>query len=249
MPRDASTALQAFTPTETDSLSTRAYHRIRDAIVDGSLPGDSRISERSLALSLGISAQPVRDALRRLEADGMVVTSPRRGTVVAVFTRDRIEEFGLMRVALEGVGAALAARRATEVDVAALRRQLQAMQPSTRTGDLAALAAANERFHDMVHAIGGNPILIRSIAALRAHEYIGRVHALQSSPYEPALALREHAGLVAALRRRDPQLAEARMRAHIERSLLASGLVRAFGARESSATARAMRPQPSSVGR
>jgi DNA-binding GntR family transcriptional regulator len=228
MSADAAAAIQAFTANETESLATRAYNRLRDAIVDGTLPADSRISERSLALSLGISAQPVREALRRLEADGMVITSPRRGTIVAEFSRERVEEVGLMRIALEGAAAALAARRAEDTDIVALRGQLHAMQPSTVTGDLVALAAANERFHDMVHAMTGNAMLIRALATLRAHEYIGRVNALRSSPYEPRLALREHAGLVAALRRRDPKLAEARMRAHVERSLLAGGLIRPF---------------------
>jgi DNA-binding GntR family transcriptional regulator len=226
MSRSATTPIQAFTASETESLSVRAYTRLRDAIVDGTLPPDSRISERSLALSLGISAQPVRDALRRLEADGMVITSPRRGTVVAEFSPERLEEVGLIRIALEGAAAALAARRATEADIVALRHQLQTMQPSTVTGDLAALAEANERFHDMLHAMTGNVILIRSLAALRAHEYIGRVHALRSSAYEPRLALREHAGLVAAVRRHNSKLAEARMRAHVERSLIASGFIR-----------------------
>lgn len=220
--------IQPFTTVDTETLSTRAYARIRDAIVDGSLAADSRISERSLAVSLGISAQPVRDALRRLEADGMVVTSPRRGTVVMVFSPERLEEAGLMRIALEGAAAALAARRATVTTIAALRDQLRTMQPSTIARDLTALAAANARFHDMVHAMTGNPMLIRSLGALRAHEYIGRVHTLRSSTYEPATALREHAGLVAAIRRRNPKLAETRMRAHVERSLLASGLIRPF---------------------
>ena len=229
MPTDTAATLQAFTSNETESLAVRAYIRIRDAIVDGALPADARISERRLALSLGISAQPVREALRRLEADGMVVTSPRRGTVVAQFSRDRVEEAGLMRMALEGAAAALAARRATPGDIAALRDQLRAMQPSTRSGDLVALARANERFHDIIHAMAGNPMLTHALATLRAHEHIGRVHTLRSSKYEPTLALREHAGITAALRRRNPKQAEARMRAHVERSLLASGLVRPFG--------------------
>ena len=199
--------------------------------MDGSLPPDSRISERSQALSLGISAQPVREALRRLEADGMVITSPRRGTVVAVFSPDRLEEVGRMRIALEGAAAALAARRAGETDIAALRNQLRAMEPPTKCGDLAALAEANEHFHDIIHAISGNALLIRTLAALRAHEFIGRVHALGSSPDEPALALREHSAIVAALRRRNPHLAEDRMRWHVERSLLASGLIKPFEVR------------------
>ena len=94
---------------DTLSLAERAYRRLRDAIVQGALAAGSRISERSLATALGISAQPVREALRRLEQDGMVVTLPRRGTVVAEFGPDRQAEMGRIRAALEGAAAALAA--------------------------------------------------------------------------------------------------------------------------------------------
>jgi len=66
---------------DTLSLAERAYRRLRDSIVQGGLPAGSRVSERSLAAALGISAQPVREALRRLEQDGMVVTLPRATTV------------------------------------------------------------------------------------------------------------------------------------------------------------------------
>src|SRR3712207_8492918 len=81
MPDWHESAVAPFAPDEVLSLSERAYRRLRDAILGGALPAGSRVSERALGKSLGVSAQPVREALRRLEAEGMVVTSPRRGTV------------------------------------------------------------------------------------------------------------------------------------------------------------------------
>ncbi len=208
------------------SLAERAFRRLRDAIVRGELPGGTKISERGLAQSLGISAQPVRDALRRLEADGMVVTQPRSGTVVAEFGADRLAEMGRIRAALEGSAAALAAERAGPADLAALEAQLVAMRQATAAADTARLAEANERFHALLHAAAGNAFLLRSLTALRGYDHVHRVRALESAPLELPRALAEHAGLVEALRQRDPDLAEARMRAHVLRSLRAAGLLR-----------------------
>ncbi|MBK1659311.1 GntR family transcriptional regulator [Paracraurococcus ruber] len=210
---------------DTLSLAERAFRRLRDAIVQGALPAGSRISERSLAASLGISAQPVREALRRLEQDGMVVTLPRRGTVVADFGPDRQAEMGRIRAALEGAAAALAAQRADAAALDALAAQLAAMQAATAAAAPEQVSEANERFHGLIHQATGNAFLIRSLAALRAFDHFGRVRALNATPQELPRALREHAGILAALQARDPDLAEARMRAHVLRSLAVGGLL------------------------
>ncbi|MDO9709217.1 GntR family transcriptional regulator [Paracraurococcus lichenis] len=210
---------------DTLSLAERAYRRLRDAIVQGALPSGSRISERSLAASLGISAQPVREALRRLEQDGMVVTLPRRGTVVADFGPERQAEMGRIRAALEGAAAALTAGRADAEALAALAAQLAAMREATAAGKPDLVSAANERFHGLIHEATGNVFLIRSLAALRAYDHFGRVRALNATPTELPRALEEHAGILAALQARDPDLAETRMRAHVLRSLEVGGLL------------------------
>ncbi|MCB4822008.1 GntR family transcriptional regulator [Roseicella aerolata] len=207
------------------SLAERAYRRLRDAIVQGVLPAGSRLSERSLAASLGISAQPVREALRRLEQDGMVITLPRRGTVVAEFGPERQAEMGRIRAALEGAAAGIAARRAAAEALAALAAQLQAMREATAAGRPEQISEANERFHALIHAATENAFLIRSLAALRAFDHFGRARALNSTPQELPRALEEHAGILAALEARDPDLAETRMRAHVLRSLEIGGLL------------------------
>jgi DNA-binding GntR family transcriptional regulator len=210
---------------DTLSLAERAYRRLRDSIVQGALVAGSRISERSLATALGISAQPVREALRRLEQDGMVVTLPRRGTVVAEFGPERQAEMGRIRAALEGAAAALAAGRADATALAALEALLQAMRDATAAGRPELVSEANERFHALIHKATENVFLIRSLAALRAYDHFGRVRALGATPKELPRALREHAGILAALQARDPDAAETRMRAHVLRSLEVGGLL------------------------
>jgi DNA-binding GntR family transcriptional regulator len=220
-----SATVEPFSPEETLSLAERAYRRLRDAIVAGQLPAGTRLSERSLAAGLGVSAQPVREALRRLQAEGMVATAPRRGTVVAEFTAERLTDMSRIRVALEGVAAALAAQHATEADLDALEALLAGIRRAAREGDTEAVTEANARFHARVHAASRNAFLARCIDALRAFEHFGRIRALASSASEPPRSLREHAALLAALRSRDATQAEACMRDHVQRALVAAGLL------------------------
>jgi DNA-binding GntR family transcriptional regulator len=207
-------------PSEEDlrPLADRAYERLREAIVDGLLPSGAKLSERGLAAALGISAQPVREALRQLEAEGMVETRPRSGSFVASLDTARLVEMGRIRAALEGAAAGLAARRAKPADIAALQSRLAAMRAATVLGDPAVLRRANEGFHDTLHAIGGNGFLIRSLHALGAYDHVGRARALAAKD-EPPQALDEHAAILDAIATGDTEAAEALMRAHTLRSL------------------------------
>ncbi|WP_246523449.1 GntR family transcriptional regulator [Neoroseomonas eburnea] len=210
---------------DTLSLGERAYRRLRESIVQGMLPAGRKISERSLATQLGISAQPVREALQRLEQDGMVITLPRRGTVVAEMGPAQLGELGRIRAALEGVAAALAAERLDAAALATFTSILARMKAGTDAADHDILDEANEEFHALIHRATGNLFLMRSLASLRAYDHLGRRRAVGSTPRDLPKALREHQGIVAALRRRDPALAEARMRAHVLRSLVTNGVL------------------------
>jgi DNA-binding GntR family transcriptional regulator len=210
---------------DTLSLGEQAFRRLREAIIRGALPAGSKISERGLATRLGISAQPVREALRRLEREGLVVTLPRSGTVVAEVGPGQLAELGRIRAALEGVAAALAAERLDHEGLARLAGLLRRMEAGTAAGDAAALDAANEEFHALIHAAAGNAFLARSLGSLRAYDHAGTHRAVGSTPRDLPKSLAEHKAIVAAFRRRDPALAEARMRQHVLRSLVTNGVL------------------------
>lgn len=213
VPDDA--ALRPFEPEDTLSLAARAYRRIRDAIVAGSLAPGQRISERGLAAALDISAQPVREALRQLETEGMVESRPRSGTYVADLSPARLVEIGLIRATLEGLAAALAATRATAADRAALRDRLAAIEAG---GNGPALAAANAALHEALHRAASSPDIQRLRRGLRAYDHLTRARILAAAD-EPARARAEHAAIVAAILAGDAAGAEAAMRAHTLRSL------------------------------
>ncbi|MBW6398142.1 GntR family transcriptional regulator [Roseomonas sp. HJA6] len=223
--RTAPGRLAPLAEEDTLSLGERAYRRLRESIVQGRLPAGRKISERSIAGELGISAQPVREALRRLEQDGMVVTLPRRGTVVAEMGPAQLGELGRIRAALEGVACALAAERMDAESLAAIAAVLKRMKSGTDAADHDTIDEANEEFHALIHRATGNLFLIRSLASLRAYDNLGRHRAVGSTPRDLPKALVEHRGIVAALKKRDPALAEARMRHHILRSLVTNGVL------------------------
>jgi DNA-binding GntR family transcriptional regulator len=218
MQMPASSALQPLPAEELRSIAGRAHARIRDAIVEGRLKPGERISERGLATLLEVSPMPVREALRRLEAEGMVETRPRSGTYVADLGPRRLAEIGLARAALEGVAAGLAAQRAGEGDIAAMRGALAAIRAATRAGDAESVLAANEALHAAIHAAAASADVARLLAGLRAYEHLGRPRVLATAA-ERRAALGEHAAIVAAIEAGDAPAAEAAMRGHAIRSL------------------------------
>ena len=216
MPDDA--PLRPFAQADLRSLAGRAYERIRDAIVAGQLKPGERISERGLAAMLDISAQPVREALRQLEAEGMVESRPRSGTYVADLSPGRLVEIGMIRATLEGLAAALAAGRAAPEAQARLRSCLAAIEAATRRGDADALAAANGALHEALHEAAASPDIQRLRAGLRAYDHLTRLRILAAED-EPARAHAEHPAIAEAILAGDVAAAEAAMRAHTLRSL------------------------------
>jgi DNA-binding GntR family transcriptional regulator len=198
-------------------VAERVYRRLRDAIATGELPPRGRLSERDLSATLGVSTSPVKAALARLEAEGMVVTQPRRGTWVA-FDPAKLAEMGLIRAALEGVAARLAAGRITEAQLGQLRAILAELGAATEALDTARLIEANERLHATVLAAADNAFLANAVKALRGY-YLMTQRRMRTAQLEPHKAQAEHEAIVAALAARDGAAAEAAMRAHIARTV------------------------------
>ncbi|CAM5412762.1 FadR family transcriptional regulator OS=Streptomyces alboniger OX=132473 GN=CP975_12785 PE=4 SV=1 [Streptomyces alboniger] len=146
------------------TTTEQAYQSILAAILDGTIPADAPLRLQDLSQSLGMSMMPIREAIRQLEAIGVVEIEPHRGARVRAVSADDLEDTYLTRITLEGI---LVRRAAARFDTAAeeeARKALDDQQKALETGDAAAAREAHERFHHGIYRAAGSMWLFRSIA-------------------------------------------------------------------------------------
>lgn len=198
------------------NLREHVHDAIRRAIVDGRLAPERRLNERALAASLGVSTTPVKEALRRLEGEGLVRTEPRRGIFVT-FSASRAMEMALARAALESVMAHIAAKRIDQAGIDHLAALVERMTHATDHAVLEDLVDLNEAFHGAICRASTCDYLTRFITAQGTYDHAQRIALLSQWP-ERAKGLAEHRAVFEAIRDRDPEVAELAMRRHIVRS-------------------------------
>lgn len=203
-------------PDMNGSRADLAYSSIRDAIAGGRYGSGQRMREAEIAAWLGISRTPVRDALRRLEAESLLVAAPRRGLVVAELDEHQLANLFAVRKALASLAARLAAENATAMEIATMRDVIE-HEGSTPPKQFRSILRMNNLFHQLVYRAARNPYLNQVLGSLEASLALipGRTY-LGSN--RPELAVRQHRGLVDAIAARDADLAEKRARAHMEAS-------------------------------
>lgn len=194
-----------------------AYETLKHAIITGELPAGSRIVETEYAERMHISRTPLREALRKLERDGLVEYMLRRGVVVRAFTIADVEEIYTIRNALEMLTLPSIVQNATPEDIRRLRGILKEMDPLDDAGDIPQLSPRARRFHAELTALSG---LKRTIRAIEGQdEYITRFSALAIAKEDRRHAAhQEHHELLNLVERRDLPGFERLMRKHIERS-------------------------------
>jgi DNA-binding GntR family transcriptional regulator len=197
------------------SAASRADYvkeRIREAIQAGRyLPGE-RIRETEVAGWLEVSRTPVREALRRLESEGLVTFVSWRGAVVADLDRQQVSELYAMREVLEGAAARLAARHIGDAEIDLLEALLARADACREDPD--ALAAINRNFHETIYAAAHNRYLMQTLEQLRNALALLRDTTF-AVPGRAGTAAAEHRAILEAIRSRDPGAAEAAARAHI----------------------------------
>lgn len=195
----------------------KAYAALRARIFSGELAPGDRLKEREICAELDVSRTPVREALRRLQADGLVVIEPRRGGIVAGISGTEAEEIYSLGMLLESFGAGLAAGRATPEDIAALRTIIADMEAALREDTPAARSAyleldsdlhrrivrmtGNRHLGQLVRQVVGLPVLVQAFTHY-SHDDL-------------RVSLQQHRTIVQALAAGDAEWAEAAMRAHI----------------------------------
>lgn len=213
MPREKSTSSKP-PRTETGSLprGLQAYQSLREAIQKGELTPGTRLREVELAERLGLSRTPIREALSRLESEGLVANEPNNGLVVTKLDYSMVSELYVMREVLEGTAAALAARHASDVEIAVLREI--ADHDSDLVDDPEQLSVNNRLFHEMLYRCAHNRYLLKTLNTL--HESMALLGpTTMGLPGRGRDSAQEHQNLVSALERRDPVEAEQLVRLHI----------------------------------
>ncbi len=194
-----------------------AYLTVRDRIIKGVYPGGTRLTEQEIANSTGVSRTPVREALRRLQAEGFVTVTANHGAIVTEWTAQDTSNVFELRALLEPYGAAKAAENITPEGVAELRKLAEAQRRESERrgpGYVTRIRELNSDFHRVLHGFSGNarlaallPVLMEAPLVLKTFSNYDSDDLLRSAFH--------HLELVSALEAHDPEWAEAIMRCHI----------------------------------
>ncbi len=194
------------------SLSKSVYDSLKDLISTGSLMPGTRVRESERAEQRGGSRTPIREALRRLETDGLLSHAPHEGLIVTRLDHQAIIELYAMREVLEGTAARFAARHASEAEIQELRELVISEMDDPH--DAGQLARLNQALHGALYRAGHNRYLLRSLQSLRdAMVLLGGT--TLAIPSRSETAHEEQLAIVSAIDNRDPDAAEEAARVHI----------------------------------
>ncbi|MCW0000597.1 GntR family transcriptional regulator [Pararhizobium sp. YC-54] len=208
--------LPSHIPVSRDTLQQRVAVRLRELLVQGNFEPGSKLNERELCEQLGVSRTPLREAIRLLVAEGLVVLDPGRGAFTPSWSKDDISDtFDLLGV-LEGLAGELAAQRITAAELAELTALQHEMQAAYERRDLPTYYQLNARAHDLLSVAARNPVLRETWKQVN-----GRMHALRFRSNQDEAkwtkALDEHAQILAAMKARDGATARQLLEQHLRR--------------------------------
>lgn len=206
-------------PVELDALDRSGLHeriaeRLRERIIEGSLAAGAHLNERVLCEQLQVSRTPLREAFRMLAGEGVIHLIPNRGAVVAGLDRAEVDHAFELMASLEALSGELAAQRATEAELAAIRRLQAAMEQAHARGDLPRYYRINRDIHAALVRCARNPVLAETHQRLNARLQSLRFRSnLNRDKWDAAVA--EHARMVELLEARDARGLAALMRRHL----------------------------------
>ena len=191
------------------------FNTLRRGILTGELKPGERLMEIHLANRLGVSRTPIREAIRKLELEGLVKMIPRRGAEVANITEKSLKDVLEVRQALEQLAIRLACARITEEEKQLLKKRLQDCERVMRTGDTSAIAKADVAFHDTIVVASGNDRLVQLVNNLSEQMYRYRLEYIKDEDKRQILLI-EHEHILKALNLRHVQEAKQAIREHID---------------------------------
>lgn len=196
------------------TMAEQAFQFLRQAILSNQILPGEELKESDIAEQLSISRTPVREAIRMLEAEGLVARQPyRHGVVARRSLEDMVNAFHI-RIALEAYAARLAAAAISAEQIDVLEQICQHLDTSTASGDLEGLSRGGQAFHSQLVQVCGNPRIADHIQQVNEYIHSYRVRLYDASTYKAA-NLVDHRHILEALRSRDGDLADRLMRDHL----------------------------------
>ncbi len=205
-------------------IREQVEERLRQAILTRRFPPGERLIERELCALLGVSRSSVREALRQLESDGLVVNIPHKGIVVATMTSQEAEEVYQVRAVLEGLAGRLCAERATPELCAALQNAMTEVDAAHRLGEPHTLVQAIDHFYAVLVRTCGNRTVATILQSLQDRVASLRLVTL-TQPGRAAQSVVEMQQMVTAVQRGTPQEAERACVEHVQRAAVVAAQV------------------------
>ncbi len=198
------------------SVGDAVYDALKVAITKGDLPPGQRLIEHQLSLRMRTSRIPIREAIKKLEKDGLVEKLHKRGFVVKSVTKTEIEETFGIRAVLESYAAYLATERLTDVLREGLENTVQAYRDALENDDIERMMSANAQFHEMIYKASGSEKLYTLINNFR--DFISRYRKTLLTTRDFAkMSLEDHIRMLEAMNERDKEKVEELVKKHILR--------------------------------
>ena len=191
------------------------FNTLRQAILRGELKPGERLMEIQLANKLGVSRTPIREAIRKLELEGLVLMIPRKGAEVAEITEKSLRDVLEVRRALEELSVQLACEKITKEEIRELERVAKEFQQVVKSSDITEIAEVDVRFHDIIYTATDNQKLIQLLNNLREQMYRYRVEYLKRDGVFPQL-IAEHEAIIRHIENNEKEKATEVMCTHID---------------------------------
>ena len=211
----------AFKVTMNEYLPLRdvVFNTLRQAILKGELEPGERLMEIHLAEWLGVSRTPIREAIRKLELEGLVLMIPRKGAEVAEISEKSLREVLEVRRSLEELAIELACQRITPEELTALEEAENRFARAVEDGEVMAIAESDENYHELIYQATANDRLVQILNNLREQMYRYRLEYIKDEDRRQILVV-EHEHILRAVRRRDIADAKSAVREHIDNQQL-----------------------------
>lgn len=191
------------------------FENLRGAILEGKLKSGQRLMEVQLAEQLGVSRTPIREAIRKLELEGLVLMLPRKGAYVADMSFKDLIDVLEIRATLEGLAASLASERRRDEDIKGLEKLAKEFEDSVKNGDIESVLKKDIEFHEYIFSLANNNKLYQLINSI--WEQVHRFRVMYVSDYEASLSLvDEHNKILQAIKDGNCELAKKYATDHIE---------------------------------